>query len=441
MNNEKIVNAAPTKEFFIYMLTKDIPLVRAIIDLVDNCLDGAHRIRGDEDYSELWVRIEANKDSFKISDNCGGISVELARKYAFRFGRPKDMPRLKHSVGQFGVGMKRALFKIGREFKIESFTETSRFVIEEDVEKWKEKPKWEFEFKELEEKLTQPPSIDNRGTTIIVKSLNESVAEAFNLDNFINRLKGELEIAHQDSLSKGLQITLNGIPLTFSITELLQSDILKPANKDLEFDEPEKAVVKVKLYAGISDSDPSTAGWYVYCNGRCILETDKSNTTGWAEGGGRTIPQYHNQFARFRGYVFFDCDDAGRLPWNTTKTGVDIDSTIYRSVRQNMITMMRPVIDFLNRLDAEKDCREEPAMLTEAVEGAEKADLQSIVASPNFIANVESVIKTPVQQMQRIQYHKPKDQVKIVKDVLRVLSFKEVGEKTFDYFFERECDE
>ena len=36
--------ASPTKQFFVSMLTRDISLADAILDLVDNCLDGALRL-------------------------------------------------------------------------------------------------------------------------------------------------------------------------------------------------------------------------------------------------------------------------------------------------------------------------------------------------------------------------------------------------------------
>jgi hypothetical protein len=38
---ETEIDAEPTKAFFIDMLTRDIPLDQAILDLVDNCVDGA----------------------------------------------------------------------------------------------------------------------------------------------------------------------------------------------------------------------------------------------------------------------------------------------------------------------------------------------------------------------------------------------------------------
>jgi hypothetical protein len=97
-----VIDASPTKQFFISVLIKDIELVRAIADLVDNCVDGARRIRGNGRFDDLFVRIELDQEQFRIIDNCGGISRELASRYAFRFGRPPDTPSVRHSVGQFG---------------------------------------------------------------------------------------------------------------------------------------------------------------------------------------------------------------------------------------------------------------------------------------------------------------------------------------------------
>lgn len=40
---------APTKEFFVGMLTRDIELSDAILDLLDNCLDGVIRQKREVD--------------------------------------------------------------------------------------------------------------------------------------------------------------------------------------------------------------------------------------------------------------------------------------------------------------------------------------------------------------------------------------------------------
>lgn len=434
----RIIDASPTKDFFIHMLVKDIELTRAIVDLVDNCVDGALRIRPDGNYGGLEVRIEATPKQFRMVDNCGGISVDLARNYAFRFGRPEGMPSTPHSVGQFGVGMKRALFKLGSKFTIESTTKTSRFVVEEDVNEWKARKKWQFHFKELETNLKNVPP-NKRGTKITVAPLHESVAEDFGLDNFINRLRHEVRQAHQQTMNRGLTISLNGIPLEIHPLELLYSDELKPAFLEKKLSQND-GFVDVKVYAGISQSTPKEAGWYIYCNGRMIMEANQTLTTGWGEGDGRTIPKYHNQFSRFRGFAFFNSDAAELLPWNTTKTGVDADSPIFRAVRQEMITLARPVIDFLNALDAEKVDETDYQPLTYAVANARNASVTEVPTSSKFVAPKPRP-RPSLPRAGRIQYNKPLDKIEKIKKVLKVSSYTAVGEKTFDYFYERECED
>lgn len=434
-----LVDAEPTKDFFIGMLVADVDLIKVIPDLVDNSVDGARRIRGDENFRDLWVRIEANRNCFRIGDNCGGISVVLARDYAFRFGRPKDMPaelQVPHSSGRFGIGMKRALFKMGRKFRIESTTEQTRFVIEEDVQEWEKKEEWKFEFKELDENLPKPPPPDERGTIIEVTDLHESVAQDFALDNFQSRLKAELEAQHQDSTDKGLSITLNGIPLQVRLLQLLQSDEITPGFQEFTFKKEGRSEVSAQVFAGISKSSPADCGWQVFCNGRLILQANKDRTTGWGDGN----PRYHPQYNRFRGFVFFDSDDATLLPWKTTKDGVDADSPIFRNVRLKMIELMRPVIDFLNELDAEKDLPDDSERpLEAAVEAANLVALAKVELSSTFAASPKPAPPKPA--ITRISYSKPKDRVERVKEVTGARLNREVGEITFDYYFEAECED
>jgi len=116
------VDATPTKRFFVEMLTRDIALDDAILDLLDNCLDGILRhTEPDEDdpapYKRYWAKIHFSRSSFSIHDNCGGIDRTLAEKSAFRMGRPKDAASDGEelpTVGVYGIGMKRAIFKMGR---------------------------------------------------------------------------------------------------------------------------------------------------------------------------------------------------------------------------------------------------------------------------------------------------------------------------------------
>lgn len=439
MNRTNVINAWPTKNLFISMLVKDIPLTRSIIDLVDNSVDGARRVKPNGKYEGLWVHVDASSQRFAIRDNCGGIPVDVAQKYAFRFGRPEetDVEETPHSVGQFGVGMKRALFKLGKKFTVESRTKNARFVVEVDVDEWKRKNEWEFAFKELQENLPDVP--DNEcGTEIIVTPLHESVAGELSLENYIDKLLVEIEAAHEQSMSDGLRLTLNDKPLQNHPVLAKQSNVILPAYRDSMIEQPDQKPVRVAIFAGIDDSDPTEAGWYVYCNGRMLLAADQSYATGWGEVVNATIPRYHNQFARFRGYVFFDSEDSGLLPWNTTKTGVDVDSPLYGHVRRSMIEIMRPVIDFLNDLDRENDPGVEDRPLQTAVSHLKTVPLSNVKPSEGFVTKVDTA---PRQRVGNISYSRPIKEIDRVKKALGVSSLKEVGEETFDYYVRMVCDD
>ena len=62
--DERTIDVMPTKELFIDILTRDISLIPAIIDLVDNSADGAKRLRKNGSFKGLWVRIEISPEEF-----------------------------------------------------------------------------------------------------------------------------------------------------------------------------------------------------------------------------------------------------------------------------------------------------------------------------------------------------------------------------------------
>jgi hypothetical protein len=433
------IQAWPTKELFIEYLVRDVKLGDAIVDLVDNSVDGAMRLNPNGNLEGLEVRIEATSERFRIADNCGGITVEVARKYAFRFGRDEDLIQQPHSIGKFGVGMKRAFFKLGKRFRVESTTDSTHFVVDEDVGEWKKKKAWTFDFESFKEDGEFPQ--EEIGTTIEVAPLHDEIGHQFELENFIISLRDKIEKRHLTFIDQGLAISLNQIPASLHLLQLKSSDKLKTGYKEFVVREKEQAPVTVKIYAGIGEPDPNLAGWYIFCNGRLILEADQSKTTGW-EGRPKPIPKFHGQFNYFRGFVFFDSDDAGLLPWNTAKTDVVADAPIYAAARLEMIRLMRPVIDFLNNLKDEKDGREregaDPGPLESAVDSTFMKAIDEVETSYRFV-RPEPKREKPGPKMGRIVYNKPRDLIEKVKKQLRVKTQKEVGEQTFDYYYDLEA--
>lgn len=434
INGSKI-NASPTKEFFISMLIRDITLKDAIGDLVDNSVDGARQITKNKNYNGLSIDIIANKNEFIIEDNCGGFSVDIARKYAFRFGRPSDFAPVKGSVGQFGIGMKRAIFKLGANIVITSKTETTSFKLTINVNKWRNEPLWDFEFDDAQEGKKFPKT--QWGTKIHITNLLKETTDQFSDRTFLTSLNNEIAKENMYNIQQGLKISINGTKLKSEEIFLISNKDIKPAHQEVKIGK-----VTINLYAGIGKDDLREGGWYIFCNDRLVIGPDQSNITGWTGKGKDGVATYHDQFSRFRGYVFFSSENASDLPWNTTKTSMDLDSALYIAIRQRMIEMMKPVITFLNKLKLEKEkdnpIENQPLNLIaneskeETLTTIQKKELPQVFTFPNLTPRREPASEA------KISYSKKTSKVNAIKKFLGLSSNKEVGEKTFDYFYENE---
>lgn len=438
------IDVTPTRALFVEMLTRDIHLDRAVLDLVDNSVDGAKRLRpgDDADYEGLEIRISLDSEHFSITDNCGGIGIDTAKHYAFRFGRARGMTATPGSVGQFGVGMKRALFKFGHAFSVKSCTTSDKFELNVNVDDWEqEEGPWKFTFNESESGL-DIPAIET-GTEITVTPLRHDAAAQFSSSAFQNNLARQIEAAQQQYIGRKLCMSLNGRALIASTWELIRGQGIEPMFQQDEVVTPNGGVVRRRIYAGVGASSPQAAGWYVFCNGRMILAADQTRTTGWEKGDDDqsvTMPKFHGQFARFRGHVFLDADDASLLPWNTTKTGVDVDTDVWRSTYSSMRSAMRPVIDFLNKLDAEKENPPADRPLTVALQSASQQPLRSIARPQSFSAPAPRRGPKPPPTTS-IQFSRLLSQVEALKDALDCSSNSELGGYLFDTAYDEYVEE
>jgi hypothetical protein len=432
------VTAKTTKEFFIYMLTKDIELVPAIVDLIDNAVDAARGHRNREKLTGYWCHLEFDKSHFRVRDNGGGMTVKVARDRAFYFGRPHGIKPDPGTIGLFGIGMKRAIFKLGKGATVESTTDSEHFAIKVDVDDWLTHPdEWWFPLEMLD-----PPAVDAvRGVDIRVNVLNDSVSKDFELNTVEGRLIDTIAKRLAFPISQGFEIKVNGHLVEQTIIGIRASDLIEPGVWVDSIPGPESSMVSAQIVAGLGESEPKDAGWYLYCNGRLVVGPDQSGVTGW----GRELPQMHPQYARFRGYALFRSDDARALPWDTTKTGIDEDSSVFRTAREHMVKLSLPVKVFLDKLALEaKDPDDEEKPLAIAANTAPVIPLTQAAESQPFKAPDRPKATKPLQpkpDLGVITYYKPRKKIEKAKRVLGVNTQPEVGQKTFDYFFEKECTE
>ncbi len=142
----RVAKARPNKAFFIDMLTKDLSLSDCILDLVDNSIHSLitrtnldvsqHLFSGTKAQRvNALIDVTFTPSKFSVKDDCGGISIEDAEEQVFLLGNPVREKK-QTGLGVYGIGMKRALFKIGRQISITSFTTDEEFKIDINVDEW-----------------------------------------------------------------------------------------------------------------------------------------------------------------------------------------------------------------------------------------------------------------------------------------------------------------
>jgi hypothetical protein len=394
--------ARPTKNFFVHMLTRDIELQDALLDLLDNCIDGVIRSRPTNDntespYEGFGASITMAPDYFVIEDNCGGIPFDVAKRYAFAIGKPFDAETAEQSstIGMYGIGMKRAIFKLGREALVESHHDTG-FVAEFTPE-WMSNDNWD-DLPLYEQKTT----IRN-GTLIQVHELHDEASKAFSDGIWIDEFRKTVSRHYSLIIKKGFSVTIgNPDEIVKKIAPIQPEDFrfLETPTTDGNQITPfvfygERNGVSIEIYAGIyrellreedADLEEETrgysedAGWTIACNDRIVVWKDKTRLTGWGES---TVPNFHGQFIAITGIVLLS-GEPSRLPLTTTKRGIDAASNLYSEIKDMMRDATKALTSFTNRW------KKFPKMLGSIYKESEYIDLSAVRARASEMATITS---------------------------------------------------
>lgn len=465
-NQQTAIEAYPAKRFFVDMLTRDIELLDAVLDLIDNSLDGAMREatrNGKQDapdkYKGYKAEITFDKEHFCIKDNCGGIPRSVAINSAFRMGRPAsdidvDLP----TVGVYGIGMKRSIFKMGRECSVISRTKETTLKVDLTPEWMSKDDIWTIPYRE------EAPTPDNVGTEITIKKLVPGIKTSFGSGPaFFNDLKDATEVYYSSFIERGFQIVINGQTIIPSADVLAIED---------NFDTKDEAIspyvfvdnidgVEISVMVGFyrtfvsqdeednaiegtsSKASTSKAGVTIICNDRIVIHADKSRMTGWGEAG---VPSYHTQFISIAGIVKFQSNDPSKLPLTTTKRGIEGNSELYLKVKDRIREGLKLFTSFTNRWKS-RDGKEQLSIqsggsknvpLTEVVNLIPKEKWKPVRGAGNenarrFVPNLPMPPKESKDQ--RITFTRPIEEIKTISQFYfehDLASPKEVGERCFD---------
>lgn len=454
------INASPTKNFFVDMLTRDIDLKDAILDLLDNCIDGIQRtIRGqppsETPYEGFWAKIEVSETAFKIEDNCGGIPLDVAQRYAFRMGKPKEITDDDDilTIGTYGIGMKRAIFKLGRSAQVFSQTDAESFKVVIQPDWLLSDETWDLPLEIIDSPLGR------NGTSLEVQALRDEAARQLSTQSFQAMLASEIEALYSYIIGKGFEITVNGKRVKPKPLVLQWEGLSKLKNADKEAVAPYlyeayEADVEVKIAVGFHRALPSheeienaeigkrrkrdTAGWTIVCNDRVVVANDKTLLTGWGEAG---VPRYHPQYISISGIVHFKSTDARKLPITTTKRGIDASSELYLHVKERMREGLKVFTTYTSKWKqmpkeekqrTKKAKSETPAAMFDQVKtldtsGPVSASGKSIwkAVAPTarkldieqrYIPNLPS--PPPMAQLKRVSFNKPVEEVRLIAEYI-----------------------
>lgn len=429
------------------MLTRDISLDDCILDLVDNSIDGAWKtstrypsdLTVNNDLEPYSIRVRISNDQFEITDNCGGITLDDAVKYAFTFGRSPKQTETDFSVGVYGIGMKRAAFKIGDSIVIDSTyregDQLTGFRVPIKVRDWlvDDGPVWDFQIDE-NDAASEP------GVRIQIKELSDETRSRFADPTSLRSLRRVLSRDYMVPLMRGLSITVNDVPVAGSSIRLVEAEQFVPMRDS--YDDGE---VKVEIIAGMYSAPPDStdpeegtgrpeeaSGWYVICNGRVVLAADRSALTGW---GVNEFPRWHPQYTGFIGVLFFSSKHAALLPMTTTKRSVDVSSAIYRRALAKIQVPTRAWTDYTNKRKNDESVKSLEAL-------AKPRDISTLPASPTV--RLPSVQTGPArEEVANINYAVPLRRMHKLASAFgrRSLTYREVGVRSFDYAYDDLVDE
>ena len=331
-------------EFISGLLTSDISSIASILDLIDNSIDGARshmaglgkKLVLDDygmpsDYSNYGITIAIERDSFSIIDNCSGIDDDILQEHMFFIGKESSQ---QFGLGKYGIGLKRALFKLGNSYYLKSVNGVSTVSLS-------------FDRTQLQNCETLEASVEGLSDCynfeLKISSLNIGVKREFSYSRWQEKLVSEIGIRYGLFLEKGLQINIkimNGSLVSIRPTcpkISYNNDLLRPRIEHLAEDGVDIHIetglhqdFTLNAEYGVNNHLSSEYGWTVLCNDRVIeFAKREGKDFGWNIN-------WHSEYNGFVGYIRFYSKDVSKLPWDSTKTRVQNGSIIFLNIQEKI---------------------------------------------------------------------------------------------------------
>lgn len=447
MTKQHFASAHPRKHFFLEMFTRDISLEACVLDLIDNSIDGLIRSHKLDISNELLkerptlserersklpvVNVSFKPNEFTIEDTCGGIDRDYAETEVFTFGHSPE--QAGGHLGVYGIGLKRAIFKLGNMFNMRSQTATHGFTAALNVREWSAKDEALTDWRIPIGYTGGSGSLAKSGTQINITELRPEVCLRLGDGVFASRMHTAIAQTYAFFLERYVRVVFNGNTVEPELIPIAQSDAVSPAKESYSDGDVEVLLIaSLQTRAGKNQEwRMESAGWYVACNGRIVLTSNKTEETGWST--------FHSKYRGFVGLAMFHSKNAMSLPWTTTKRGINRESPVYLQARGKMKLLATPIISFLDRMYAS----EPPEELgeREIAESVKPVDIRSLADKPSATFQARAIKPRPPKSTVRISYEAEMSDVDAIRQHLKKPSLtpNRVGQYTFDYYLKAEA--
>lgn len=249
------------KDFLRKTLTEKEDVFTSLCKLIDNSIKAYDKLPYKRD-NICIVRVRINKNYIAIQDNSGGIDKEVTDEEIFKIGN--------NASKEFnGVGLKKAILKLGNTVVINSNRADFSCKIQLSIKNWKAY-NWSYTVEEED--------YNNRlvsGTKILIKYLENDVKKEIDSDDFEEQLVSRLGKVYKQRLkSKKLDLVLNDIkvkPIAIKGTALTYKKI-NFNNNDTNL------CIYIKLYKALQ-GEPN--GLDLYINDDLVFNRQNTKLVKW----------------------------------------------------------------------------------------------------------------------------------------------------------------
>ncbi|MDO8517170.1 MAG: ATP-binding protein [Nanoarchaeota archaeon] len=327
------IDVTPSKEI-LESIASDIDLKKGLLEFIDNSIDAF--FVGDRTIP-LIINMELDSSNQKViyKDNAGGIKEENLNLIIKLGGTTRSSDDL--SIGEFGVGMKRAIVALSKKAEVTSkFESKETFKLKID-DSWRNSPIWKIP-KYKTEDLSEP------GTQIILNELKYPISLAT-----IQEIKKMISETYCFLLGDKVKLFINTEELSsvFFNKWAFPPDGRHPRTyKTFITIDNQKVGVEITTGLMLESSQTGEYGADIYCNNRLILKNCKAPQLGFRSG---LLGNPHPTIAWFKSII--KISGANKyMPWNSTKSNLDLSNQIIPQLIDKFIKLSKPYVQLSRRL-------------------------------------------------------------------------------------------